>query len=154
MKTEPDVFSIDDLANSPNQTTGWIGVRNYQARNYMRDQMRLGDRVLVYHSNANPSCVVGSATVTRTAYPDHTAWDTTSPYYDPKSSPDNPRWQMVDIQLETKFPTPQTLQMLREHPKLAEMVLLRKGMRLSIQPVTAVEYKFIFSIASGIAENP
>ena len=143
MKTEPDVFSIDDLSAAPNQTTFWDGVRNYQARNYMRDQMHLGDRVLVYHSNANPSCVVGTATIVRTSYPDHTAWDANDPHFDPKSNPDIPRWFMVDIQFESKFSTPQSLEMLKAVPKLADMVLLRKGTRLSVQPVTKQEFSII-----------
>ena len=143
MKTEPDVFSIDDLAAASNQTTFWDGVRNYQARNYMRDQMRLGDRVLVYHSNADPSCVVGTATIARTSYPDHTAWDPKDPHFDPKSDSENPRWFMVDIQFESKFSSPQSLEMLRGVAKLAEMVLLRKGTRLSVQPVTKQEFDII-----------
>lgn len=146
MKTEPDVFSIDDLAASPNQTTFWDGVRNYQARNYMRDQMQLGDRVLVYHSNADPSCVVGTATISRTSYPDHTAWDPTDPHFDPKSDSENPRWFMVDIQFASKFSKPQSLEMLRGIAKLAEMVLLRKGTRLSVQPVTKQEFDIIVKL--------
>ena len=146
MKTEPELFSIDDLAAAPNQTSYWHGVRNYQARNFMRDQMQLGDRVLVYHSNATPSCVVGTATIARTSYPDHTAWDPKDQYFDPKSDPENPRWFMVDIQLESKFSTPQSLEMLRAVPKLADMVLLRKGTRLSIQPVTKQEFNIIVKL--------
>ena len=143
MKTEPDVFSIDDLASAPNQTTCWDGVRNYQARNYMRDQMHVGGRVLVYHSNAEPSCVVGTATIVRTSYPDHTAWDPDDPHFDPKSDPANPRWFMVDIQYESKFSVPQSLEMLRGVLKLAEMKLLRKGTRLSVQPVSKQEFAII-----------
>ncbi len=146
MKTEPELFSIDDLAAAPNQTSYWHGVRNYQARNFMRDQMQLADRVLVYHSNATPSCVVGTATIARTSYPDHTAWDPKDPYFDPKSDPENPRWFMVDIQLESKFLTPQSLEMLRAFPKLSDMVLLRKGTRLSIQPVTKQEFDIIVKL--------
>ena len=143
MKTEPDVFSIDDLASAPNQTTCWDGVRNYQARNFMRDQMQFGDRVLVYHSNADPSCVVGTATVVRTSYPDHTAWDPNDPHFDPKSDPENPRWFMVDIQFESKFRVAQSLEMLRAVPKLSAMELLRKGTRLSVQPVSKQEFTII-----------
>lgn len=146
MKTEPELFSIDDLAAAPNQTSYWHGVRNYQARNFMRDQMQLGDRVLVYHSNATPSCVVGTATIARTSYPDHTAWDPKNLYFDPKSDPENPRWVMVDVQLESKFSAPQSLEMLRAVPKLSEMVLLRKGTRLSIQPVTKQEFDIILEL--------
>jgi len=143
VKTEPEVFSIDDLAAAPNQTTCWDGVRNYQARNFMRDQMQFGDRVLVYHSNADPSCVVGTATIARASYPDHTAWDPNDPHFDPKSDSEKPRWSMVDIQFESKFSSPQSLEMLRAIPKLAEMVLLRKGTRLSVQPVTKQEFAII-----------
>jgi len=143
MKTEPDVFSIDDLAIAPNQSTCWDGVRNYQARNYMRDQMQFGDLVLVYHSNANPSCVVGTATIARTSYPDHSAWDPNDPHFDPKSRSDNPRWFMVDIRFESKFSTAQSLEMLRAVPKLSAMELLRKGTRLSVQPVSKQEFATI-----------
>jgi predicted RNA-binding protein with PUA-like domain len=146
MKTEPELFSIDDLAAAPNQTSYWHGVRNFQARNFMRDQMQLGDRVLVYHSNATPSCVVGTATIARTSYPDHTSWDLKDQYFDPKSDPENPRWFMVDVQFESKFSSPQSLEMLRTVPKLADMVLLRKGTRLSIQPVTKLEFDIIVKL--------
>ena len=143
LKTEPDVFSIDDLAAAPNQTTWWDGVRNYQARNFMRDEMQFGDCVLVYHSNADPSCVVGTATIVRTSYPDPTAWDPAEAHFDPKSDPDNPRWFMVDIQFESKFSALQSLEMLRAVPKLSQMELLRKGTRLSVQPVTKQEFAII-----------
>ena len=143
LKTEPDVFSIDDLANAPNQTTCWDGVRNYQARNYMRDLMQMGDRVLVYHSNADPSCVVGTATIAKTSYPDHTAWDPIDPHFDPKSDSEKPRWFMVDIQFAAKFSVPQSLEMLRAVPKLSSMELLRKGSRLSVQPVSKQEFAII-----------
>ena len=121
MKTEPELFSIDDLAAAPNQTSYWHGVRNYQARNFMRDLMQLGDRVLVYHSNATPSCVVGTATIARTSYPDHTAWDPKDPYFDPKSDPENPRWFMVDITLESIFKVPLSLADLRKIPELEKI---------------------------------
>src|SRR5262245_6426033 len=100
MKTEPDCFSIDDLAKQPKQTTCWSGVRNYQARNFMRDEMKLGDRVLIYHSSTEPMAVVGTATIARESYPDHTAWDKKDDHYDAGSTEDNPRWFMVDIQFE------------------------------------------------------
>ncbi len=143
MKTEPDVFSIDDLAAATNQTTCWDGVRNYQARNFMRDLMQFGDRVLVYHSNAAPSCVVGTATIVTTSYPDPTAWDPNDPHYDPKSDPGDPRWFMVDIQFESKFLVPQSLDMLRAVPELWQMELLRKGTRLSVQPVSKQEFLIV-----------
>lgn len=109
----------------------------------MRDGMRLGDKVLVYHSNAEPSCVVGIATICREAYPDHTAWDPNDPHFDPKTDPNNPRWMMVDIRYESKFQIPQSLAMLRELPELASMELLRKGSRLSVQPVRKKEFELI-----------
>ena len=105
--------------------------------------MQFGDRVLVYHSNADPSCVVGTATIARTSYPDPTAWDPADPHFDPKSDPDNPRWFMVDIQFESKFSEPQSLEMLRAVPQLSQMELLRKGTRLSVQPVTKQEFAII-----------
>ena len=142
MKTEPTVFSIDDLKKAPGQTTPWDGVRNYQARNFLRE-MRRGDEVLVYHSNADPPAVVGVATVVREAYPDHTALDRKDEHYDPGSTPENPRWYMVDIKLMLKFRRPLSLPELRELTGLSRMELLRKGSRLSVQPVRAEEWKII-----------
>lgn len=149
VKTEPSTYSIDDLAAEPKQTTCWDGVRNYQARNFMRDGMKLGDRLLVYHSNANPPAVVGTAQVVREAYPDHTAWDKKDHHYDPKSSPENPRWLMVDIQLEQIFDEPLPLETLRGVKALAEMELLRKGSRLSVQPVGKKEFDAILKMAGA-----
>ena len=103
MKTEPGSYSIQDLAAEPKQTTYWDGVRNYQARNLLRDEIKKGDLVLIYHSNANPPAVAGVATVVKEGYPDHTAWDASDKHYDPKSSPENPRWYMVDIKLKSIF---------------------------------------------------
>ena len=143
MKTEPSAYSIQDLSQEPDQTTCWDGVRNYQARNFMRDQMQLEDRVLLYHSNAKPPAVVGTAVIVREAYPDHTAWDPKDKHYDPKSSPENPRWMMVDIQLETVFARPLPLEELRGVRALNKMELLRKGSRLSVQPVRKAEYDAI-----------
>jgi predicted RNA-binding protein with PUA-like domain len=145
MKTEPDVFSIDDLIVAPNQTTCWDGVRNYQARNFMRDRMKLGDRALIYHSNADPSCVVGIAMVCKVAYPDHSAWNPSDPHFDPKSTPQNPRWFMVDIRFESKFERRLVLSDLRKIRGLESMELLRKGSRLSVQPVTKTEFDIIVS---------
>ena len=144
MKSEPGTFSLQDLKEAKNGTECWDGVRNYQARNFMRDEMKIGDRVLFYHSVTNPS-LVGTAKVVREAYPDHTAWDPKSPYYDPKSSPDNPRWVMVDIQFVQEFPNPLSLKEIHSLPGLEKMLLLRKGMRLSIQPVTEEEYLIILN---------
>ena len=142
MKTEPGTFSIDDLKKSPKQTTHWDGVRNYQARNLMRDEMKVGDEVLFYHSVTDPS-VVGVAKVVREGYPDHTAWDKKSKYFDAKSSKDDPRWFMVDIKFAEKFKRPIPLPELRDIKGLEKMMLLKKGARLSVQPVSAAEFKII-----------
>jgi predicted RNA-binding protein with PUA-like domain len=149
LKTEPNCFSIEDLARAPNQTTGWDGVRNYQARNYMRDEMRPGDPVLIYHSSANPPAVVGTAKVIREGYPDPTAWDPKDSHFDPASSPENPRWVMVDIRLDKVFSRAIPLDELRGVPSLAKMELLRKGSRLSVQPVRAAEFKAVMTLAEG-----
>ena len=147
LKTEPESFSIQDLARAPNQTTCWDGVRNYQARNFMRDQMKVGDRVLLYHSNADPPCVVGTAVVVRESYPDSSAWDPSSHYYDAESKRDAPRWFMVDVKLESIWPRPLPLDELRTMPKLTAMELLRKGSRLSVQPVRKSEFDAIMAAA-------
>ncbi len=146
MKSEPDVYGIDDLAAQPDQTDHWDGVRNYQARNMMRDQMKKGDKVFFYHSNCKTPGIVGIARVVREGYPDFTAFDPRSRYYDPKSSPDNPRWYMVDIRLERKLKRNITLEELKRHRELADMPLLRRGNRLSVMPVTAEQWKFILSL--------
>lgn len=143
MKSEPDCFSIDDLSNAPNQTTHWDGVRNYQARNFMRNQMAIGDQVLFYHSNCNPPGIIGIAEVVSEAYPDYTAFDPDSEHPDMKSTPDNPRWFMVDIRFKEKFNHLISLDTLRQYPELEEMILLRKGNRLSILPVSKKEWIFI-----------
>jgi predicted RNA-binding protein with PUA-like domain len=149
VKTEPDCFSIHDLAKQPKQTTCWSGVRNYQARNFMRDEMKLGDRVLVYHSSADPPAVVGIATVVREAYPDPTAWDKNDDHFDPASTPDNPRWVMVDLRLEQIFKEPLPLESLRKIPALKDMELLRRGSRLSVQPVRKSEFEAIQELAGA-----
>jgi predicted RNA-binding protein with PUA-like domain len=146
MKTEPSVFSWDDLRSRPNQTTPWEGVRNYQARNFMRDQMKLGDRVFFYHSNVKPQVILGVAQVVREAYPDSFAFDATSPYYDPKSSPEKPRWIMIDIQYESAFTPPITLDELKQAEGLESMMLLQKGCRLSVQPVTPEEWQIVCNL--------
>lgn len=146
VKTEPESFSIADLARSPNQTTCWDGVRNYQARNFLRDAMKLGDEVLFYHSNAEPPAVMGTCVVVREAYPDHTAWDKKDHHYDSKASPDNPIWQMVDLKLVETFTHPVPLPELRAVKSLAKMELLRKGSRLSVQPVTASEFETVVAL--------
>lgn len=147
MKTEPSAYSIQDLAAEPKQTTCWDGVRNYQARNFMRDQMKIGDHVLFYHSNAKPPAVVGTATIVRESYPDHTAFDPRDKHYDKKSTAGNPIWAMVDIKLDKIFAEPISLAELKEVKTLQEMELLRKGSRLSVQPVRKKEFETILKIA-------
>lgn len=143
VKSEPDVFSIQDLAAAPDQSTHWDGVRNYQARNTMRDDMKKGDLVLFYHSNAKPPGVAGIAQIARESYPDHTAFDQSDAHYDPKSRPDSPTWFMVDIQFAEAFQEILSLPELKQIPELADMVLLQKGSRLSVQPVTAAQFTLI-----------
>jgi len=142
MKSEPDEFSIDDLIAAPKQTTAWFGVRNYQARNFMRDQMRVGDKVFFYHSSCPEPGIAGIATVNSTAYPDMTQFERNSPYFDPKSPRDAPRWLNVDVTLVKKTPLV-SLARLRLHPELAGMRLLARGNRLSIMPVDPREWDFI-----------
>ncbi len=146
-KSEPNAFSLQDLKDAPHQTECWDGVRNYQARNLMRDQMKRGDRGLFYHSNINPS-VVGTVTIVRESYPDDTSWDPDCKYFDPKSTPDAPRWFMVDVKFESEFPRPIPLAELRTLPGLEDMLLLRKGQRLSVQPVTPQEFQTILDHAA------
>lgn len=145
MKSEPSAFSIDDLMSAPEQTTCWDGVRNYQARNFMR-KMAVGDLVLFYHSNADPPAAAGIAEVVKTAYPDPTQFDKKDSHYDPASHPSNPRWDMVDIKYVRKFSRPLSLDQLRKEAKLRDMVLLRKGSRLSVQPVSPLEWEHILSL--------
>lgn len=146
LKTEPTSFSIQDLAAAPKRTTCWSGVRNYQARNFLRDDLRSGDRVLLYHSNANPSAVVGTATVVRPGYPDPTAFTPGDPHFDPKGDPGRPVWYAVDIQLERIFAEPLDLDALRGLATLGGMELLRKGSRLSVQPVRKAEFEAILKL--------
>lgn len=145
MKSEPDVFSIDDL--KVKKTTLWDGVRNYQARNFMMKQMQVGDVVLFYHSNAEPPGIAGLAKVHKTALPDPSAFDKKSEYYDATSSPQNPRWFCVEVQFLKKFKTLISLAQLRETKGLENMLVLKKGQRLSIQPVTKKEYDVITKLA-------
>ncbi len=142
MKSEPDEASIDHLAQAPQQTLPWTGVRNYQARNFMRDTMKIGDGVLFYHSSCPAPGIAGLAEVASTAYPDPTQFDPQSPYFDPKATQQTPRWQLVDVVFKQKI-TLIPLATLREHPALAHMQVLAKGNRLSITPVTATEWRFI-----------
>jgi len=145
MKSEPSEFSIDDLAREPKKSTSWIGVRNYQARNFMRDQMQLGDLVLFYHSTCEVPGIAGITEVSKLAYPDETQFDRKSDYFDPKATRDNPRWVHVDVKLVKKTRLV-PLAELRGYPKLAKMQLLQRGNRLSITPVDPAEWKFIEGI--------
>ncbi len=142
-KVEPSVFSIDDLAAAPDQTTSWEGVRNYQVRNYLRDEITVGDGVLFYHSNTEPPAVVGRAEVVRAGYPDRYQFEIGHTYFDPKADPANPRWYMVDIRYVDHFAAPISISELRSTPGLENMELLRKGSRLSITPVTADEWRIV-----------
>ncbi|MBU1190410.1 MAG: EVE domain-containing protein [Gammaproteobacteria bacterium] len=146
MKSEPDVFGIDHLRKMPKQTEHWDGVRNYQARNMLRDQMQVGDRVFFYHSNCDVPGIVGIAKVVRAGYPDHTALNPDSKYYDPKSDPDQPRWFMVDVKFERKLKRTISLNELKADAELADMALVRRGNRLSIMPVTAEQWEYILSL--------
>ena len=146
MKSEPNAFSIDDLARAPKQTTSWDGVRNYQARNFLR-AMKTGDQVLFYHSNAQPPSVMGIAEVVKTAYPDATQFDQNDAHYDPASVPGQPRWDVVDIRFVRKFDVPLSLDLLRGQASLNGMELLRKGSRLSVQPVKPSEWNEILRLA-------
>jgi len=149
MKSEPDCFSIDDLAAAPNKTTFWDGVRNYQARNLMRDEIKKGDVVLFYHSNAQPPGIAGLATVVKEAYPDFTAFDPNNHHYDPKSKQDSPTWMMVDIKFKKKFKCLLSLPELRSQPDLAGMALLQKGSRLSVQPVSEEHFQLIMELTEA-----
>ncbi len=148
MKSEPSSFSFNDLLNLPKKTDHWDGVRNYQARNTMQE-MKKGDRVLFYHSSTAPPHVVGIAEIAREAYPDHTAFDAKSKHHDPKSSPDNPRWFMVDVRAIKKLPATVPLADLKANPKLAKMLVVQKGQRLSVQSVTPAEYTEVLRMAGA-----
>ncbi|MGA8261101.1 MAG: EVE domain-containing protein [Arenicellales bacterium] len=144
MKSEPDAYSIDDLKRF--KTDHWDGIRNYQARNFMRDGMKKGDRAFFYHSSCEEPGVVGIMEIVREAYPDHTAFDPEDKHFDDKSDPDNPRWFMVDVKFVRKLKRNITLKELKSHKPLAGMRLLRKGNRLSIMPVTKREWDFILKL--------
>ncbi|WP_041713099.1 EVE domain-containing protein [Paraglaciecola sp. T6c] len=144
-KTEPDAFSIDDLAAKPEQTEHWDGIRNYQARNFLRDQVKQGDKVFIYHSSCKDVGIAGLAEVVKEAYPDHTQFDPESHYYDPKSSPDNPRWVMVDVRFVEKFPAILSLKKIKSMPEINEIGLIKKGYRLSIMPVNEHEFSALLA---------
>ena len=150
MKSEPDVYSIDHLAGQKKKTDYWDGIRNYQARNFIRDDMSAGDLAFFYHSNCDEPGVVGIIEIVRSAYPDHTAFDPEEKYFDPKSDPDHPRWFMVDVRFKKKFKVPVTLKVLKGERALAEMRLVQRGNRLSILPVTAKEWKHILKMAGEV----
>jgi predicted RNA-binding protein with PUA-like domain len=149
VKSEPDSFSFADLVASPDRTTSWDGVRNYQARNFMRDDMKRGDLVLFYHSSTDPAAIVGIAEVAREAYPDHTALDPADPHFDPKSRADAPTWMMVDLRAVEPLRAPLALTDLRSIKGLEKMALLQKGNRLSVQPVTAKEWEIVYRLGMG-----
>jgi predicted RNA-binding protein with PUA-like domain len=146
-KSEPDVFSIQDLAASKGKKTSWEGVRNYQARNMLRDDIQKGDGVLFYHSNADPMVIAGTAEVVKAGYPDHFAWDASHKYFDESSTEEKPVWYMVDIRLSQIFKTPVTRTQLASHPITSQMMVLKKGSRLSIQPVTEAEWRAVHELA-------
>ena len=145
MKSEPSDVSIDDLAKRDNKTIAWYGVRNYQARNFMRDQMRVGDRVFFYHSSCKQPGIVGIAEVSKLAYPDATQFDPDSKYFDPKATFENPRWFNVDVRFVNKTRLID-IKELRSHPELMSMRILQKGNRLSITPIDPMEWKYITGI--------
>lgn len=145
-KSEPTVFSFDDLLAAPRKTTAWEGVRNYQARNRLRDDVKQGDGVLFYHSSCPVPGVAGLATVAREAYPDPSQFDPTSDYHDPKADPAEPRWLLVDVRAERKLPELVSLEQIKATLALAKMDLLRRGNRLSIQPVSATEWKAVLKL--------
>ncbi|HCS51267.1 EVE domain-containing protein [Rubinisphaera sp.] len=146
-KSEESCYSIDHLAAESNKTTFWDGIRNYQARNMLRDDVQKGDLVFFYHSNTDPLAIAGTARVVKAGYADHTAFDPIEKHYDPKSNPDEPTWYMVDIKFVKKFPQPVTRAMLKEDPVTANMMVLARGSRLSVQPVTQEEWEAVHRLA-------
>ena len=147
MKSEPDAYSIDHLRSQKRRTDHWDGIRNYQARNFMRDQMKKSDLAFFYHSNCAEPAVVGIMEIACAAYPDHTAFNSNEKYFDAKSDPDNPRWLMVDVRFKKKFKNPVTLQSIKAQKKLGDMRLVQRGNRLSILPVAALEWRHIVKMA-------
>ncbi|MCA1684542.1 MAG: EVE domain-containing protein [Planctomycetia bacterium] len=147
LKTEPNCFSFADLLASPGRATGWDGVRNFQARNFLRDALRVGDGVFFYHSNGDPPAIAGVAEVVRGGHPDPTAFDPAAEHYDPKSDPARPTWYQVTVRAVRAFDPPLGLPLLRTVPELAGMELLRKGSRLSVQPVSADEWDAVLKLA-------
>lgn len=148
-KTEPGCFSFDDLKRRPDKTEHWDGVRNFQARNFLRDSIKLGDLILFYHSNIPEPAVIGIAEVVREGYPDFTALDPNGEHYDPKASPDNPIWYMVDVRYMQQLTKQVTLEAIKGHPLLGDMLLVKRS-RLSIQPVTQAEWQTILAMGGHI----
>jgi predicted RNA-binding protein with PUA-like domain len=146
LKTEPDVFSFDDLQRAPRRTAGWDGVRNFQARNFLRDQMKRGDGVLIYHSRQVPMAVVGEAVVARAGYPDPTQFEKGNDHFDAKSKPDAPLWFQVDVRAVAALKQPVTLEQIKATSELASMQLVRRGNRLSVQPVTEQEFRCVLRL--------
>lgn len=148
IKSEPGTFSIDDLASSPRRTTCWDGVRNYQARNFIRDQMKKGDLAFFYHSSCPEPGIVGIVEITREAYADETAFDPRDKHFDPKSERSNPRWYVVDVRLKRKLEKPLTLVKLKQHAgdRLSDLRLLKRGNRLSVMPISSKDWRFILSL--------
>ncbi len=152
-KSEPDEFSIDDLRRAPQGTQRWDGVRNYQARNFLRDHVKIGDGVLFYHSSTREPAVAGTATIVREGYPDPTASDPGSPYCDENHDPSRPRWYSVNLCFESKFVTPLTRGVLAGHPVLSGMMVMRRGMRLSIQKVRATQWRAVLKLARKLSSK-
>ena len=150
MKSEPDVYGIDHLRAEKRKTDHWDGIRNYQARNFMRDEMKKGDLAFFYHSNCEEPAIVGVIEIVREGYPDHTAFLANEKYFDAKSDPENPRWVMVDVRYKRKFKTPVTLKALKGERGLAQIRLVQRGNRLSILPVAAKEWKHILKMAGEL----
>lgn len=146
LKSEPGEFSIDDLENRPGRTEHWDGVRNYQARNMMRDEMRVGDLAFFYHSSCDTPGIVGIVEICREAYPDYTAFDSANPHYDAASTAENPRWFMVDVRFVRKLPRTIPLSELKDRPELEGLALIRRGSRLSVMPVTEKQWEYILSL--------
>ncbi|HSL89163.1 MAG TPA: EVE domain-containing protein [Ignavibacteriaceae bacterium] len=148
VKSEPEEFSFEDLIKSKNKTTYWDGVRNYQARNFLRDEMKKGDLVLFYHSNSDPLAVMGVCEVVKEGYPDHTQFDPDNDHYDPKAAHENPTWIMVDIKFKQEFNNPVKLDAIKSNPKLKNMKLIARGNRLSVMPVSKEEFDEIVKMGS------
>jgi predicted RNA-binding protein with PUA-like domain len=145
-KSEPETFGIDHLQKKPKKTEHWDGVRNYQVRNMLREEIKAGDKAFFYHSSTTPPGIVGIVEIVKSGYPDFSAFNPDSKYFDPKSTPENPRWFMVDVRFERKFKRMITLEEIKNHPHLKDMLVVRRGSRLSITPVTKADWKIILTL--------